>query len=88
MEKKTSFIRDVDIDTDIEMRIPDWYVTNIQERLSLYTELDTLESEEQIQSFSIALKDRFGAIPHEVEELFDGLKIRFMAKNWVLKESF
>ena len=81
MEKKTSFIRDVDIDTDIEMRIPDWYVTNIQERLSLYTELDTLESEEQIQSFSIALKDRFGAIPHEVEELFDGLKIRFMAKK-------
>ena len=81
MDKKRNFIRDVDIDTDIDMRIPDTYVSNIQERLSLYTELDTLENNDQIDTFRASLKDRFGPIPNEVEELFDGLNIRFLAKR-------
>lgn len=79
--KKQMFVRDVDIDTDIEMLIPDNYVSNIQERLILYTELDKLESEADITKFNAMLKDRFGPVPVQVNELFDGLRIRIIAKK-------
>jgi transcription-repair coupling factor (superfamily II helicase) len=78
---KKIFVRDVDIDTDIEMLIPDSYVSNIQERLTLYTELDKIDAEEDIVKFGNMLKDRFGTVPTQVNELFDGLRIRTLAKK-------
>lgn len=78
---KLSYVRDVQIDTDITMLIPDDYVNNIQERLNLYTELDTLEDEEAIQAFSARMKDRFGPIPKQVEALFEGLRVRWLCKQ-------
>jgi transcription-repair coupling factor (superfamily II helicase) len=80
LEKKKQYVRDVHIDTDTEMLIPDDYITNIQERLNLYTQLDGVESEEGIQKFAEAMKDRFGDLPAEVEELFDGLRLRWVSK--------
>jgi len=80
-DKKQTFVRDVDVDTDIEMLIPDSYVSNIQERLILYTEMDKIENEEDIAKFNGMLKDRFGKVPPQVSELFDGLRIRALAKK-------
>ena len=80
-DKKLTYVRDVDIDTDIEMLIPDTYVTNIQERLILYTELDKLETEEQIEKFGAMLKDRFGTVPSQIDELFNGLRVRAVCKK-------
>ena len=81
LEAQTIFVRDVQIDTDVEMHIPDTYVANIQERLSLYTELDGLETEDELQRFEESLRDRFGRIPPEVHELFDGLRLRWISKE-------
>lgn len=81
LEKTEDFVRDVQIDTDTEMLIPDEYVINIQERLSLYTELDEIETEEALERFRTALRDRFGPIPDEVEELFDGLRLRWVCRR-------
>ncbi|MBK9722930.1 MAG: transcription-repair coupling factor [Saprospiraceae bacterium] len=75
------YIRDVTIDSDIEMMIPDAYVSNIQERLNLYQSLDKLENEEAIQKFCEQIKDRFGPIPSQVEELLNGLRLRWVAKR-------
>jgi len=76
-----SFVRDVQIDTDTEMHIPDEYVSSIQERLRLYTELDKLETEEELAQFKSSLRDRFGRIPETVEELFEGLRLRWICKQ-------
>lgn len=81
LEKSLDFVRDVQVDTDVEMLIPDAYVMNIQERLNLYTQLDDLETEEGLTSFAKALRDRFGPIPTQVEELFDGLRLRWECKK-------
>ena len=43
------FVRDVQVETDVEMLIPDTYVANIQERLNLYTELDNLSNLEELE---------------------------------------
>jgi transcription-repair coupling factor (superfamily II helicase) len=62
------------------MHIPSEYVHQTQERLSLYTQLDAIENEAEIEKFRNELKDRFGKIPHQVDELFDGLRLRWDAK--------
>lgn len=80
-EKKQVFVHGVELDTDIEMLIPDSYVSNIQERLSLYTALNKLDTEADIEQFNNMLKDRFGTVPNQVYELYDGLRIRRFAKK-------
>jgi transcription-repair coupling factor (superfamily II helicase) len=81
LEQKRQFVRDVQVDTDVEMLIPDAYITNIQERLSLYTQLDKLESEEKLVLFQQDLLDRFGKIPPQVNELFEGLRLRWSCRE-------
>ncbi len=78
-ERKRDFVSDCTIDTDLEILIPDYYVTNITERLSLYTQLDDLETEEQLNKFALDLCDRFGSIPSQVEDLFTTVKCRRLA---------
>ena len=81
MESKKSFVKEVHMETDVEMLIPDEYVSNIQERLNLYTKLDNLQSIEDLDQFAESLTDRFGKIPPQVYELFDGLKLRWICKD-------
>lgn len=79
--RKGAYVRDVTIETDVEMLIPDAYVSNTQERLSLYTELDELQTEEDITAYAKRLEDRFGKLPKEVSALFEALRMRWMCKK-------
>ena len=79
LDRKKDFVSDCTIDTDLEILIPDTYVENITERLSLYTQLDDLETEEEIAKFASDLNDRFGPIPPQVQELFTALRCRRVA---------
>lgn len=81
MKQNPTYVRDVQIDTDTEMYIPDEYVSNIQERLNLYTQLNNLETEEAIEQFDKMLTDRFGKVPISVKQLYIGLRIRNIAKK-------
>ena len=81
INKKKEFVRDVEIETDIEMMIPDNYITNIQERLSIYTELNNLKNEAEITAFKGKLLDRFGKMPNPVLEIFNGLRLRWLCKE-------
>ncbi len=74
------YVRDVIIETDAEMHIPDDYVTSIQERLNLYNLLDKLESEEEIEEFISQMADRFGKVPKSVYNLFEALRMRWHCK--------
>jgi len=78
---KGAYVRDVTIETDVEMLIPDEYVSNTQERLNLYTELDTLETEEEINAYAKRIEDRFGKLPREVNALFEALRLRWICKK-------
>lgn len=69
------------IDTDMELLIPDSYVSNISERLSLYKELDSIENDDQLANFSKKLIDMFGQIPESTRELILSIKLRKMSRN-------
>ncbi|PWU00219.1 MAG: transcription-repair coupling factor [Bacteroidetes bacterium] len=92
IQKQEDYVQDCTIDTDLEILIPDSYVENINERLSLYTRLDNCDTEEDLQDFHKELLDRFGPIPEEVEDLFITVRCRKLAvelgfEKMVLKES-
>ncbi|MBA3827826.1 MAG: transcription-repair coupling factor [Taibaiella sp.] len=79
LERKKDFVSDCTIDTDLEILIPDSYVESITERLALYTQLDDTDDEEKLNAFATELKDRFGPLPTQVEELFTTIRCRRMA---------
>lgn len=73
--------RDCQVDTDLDMLIPDSYVRNMPERLSLYTELGKVENEEQLEAFTERLIDRFGRFPSEVSVLLSSVRLKWMGKG-------
>ncbi|MBU3820760.1 transcription-repair coupling factor [Flavobacteriaceae bacterium XHP0103] len=77
-EKKT-YVKDVTIDSDFELLFPDDYVNNIAERLNLYTQLNDLKTEEELQKFESQLVDRFGELPKPVLDLMDSVRIKWLA---------
>jgi len=79
ISRQEDYVQDCTIDTDLEILIPDSYVESITERLSLYTRLDSCENEEELVKFHTELNDRFGAVPRQVEDLFDTVRIRKLA---------
>ncbi len=80
--QQRAYVREVQIETDTEMHIPDEYVPQVQERLLMYQELDRLENEAQLSAFAENMRDRFGrTIPWQVEELFNGLRLRWTCRR-------
>ncbi len=79
-EKPKPFISFTQIDTDLEVLIPDSYVTNITERYNLYTEISKLETEDELDAFALKLQDRFGPVPRPVRELLKTLKLQWLGK--------
>lgn len=80
-DKPRPFISFTQIDTDLEILIPDEYVTNIAERYNLYTELSKLENEVELSAFQQQLHDRFGAIPPQVNDLLNTMRLQWLGKT-------
>ena len=73
---------DTQVDTDLEILIPDSYVNVPSEKIRLYKELDGIKSEELLKRFTANLADRFGApIPTPVLELIDVVRLRLKASK-------
>jgi transcription-repair coupling factor (superfamily II helicase) len=71
-----SSLLDCTIETDMELLIPDAYVVNMSEKILLYRELDSLQTEAEIVGFHTRMTDRFGAMPPEAEELLNIVRLR------------
>ncbi len=70
---------DCQIDTDLQMLLPESYVSNISERMRLYKELDNIKDEEELKVFAGMLRDRFGPVPKETKELMNVISLRLLA---------
>ena len=72
---------DCQIETDLELLLPDDYVNDITERLSLYRKLDACNDEKELSAYQKNLEDRFGEIPESVFNLLNTLRLRWVAKS-------
>jgi transcription-repair coupling factor (superfamily II helicase) len=73
------FVKETVVDTDLQLLIPDTYVSSLTERLLLYRELDNISKEEDLHLFEKNLRDRFGPIPAEAIELINVVRLRWKA---------
>lgn len=70
------FVDDCAVETDLESYFPDNYVPGSSERILLYRELDSIESDEELDRYRQQLIDRFGPVPPEAEELMHIVSLR------------
>ncbi len=75
-----NFVDECALESDLQMSFPDDYVPSSSERMLLYRELDGLERDEDVEAFRLRMKDRFGEIPEEGEELIRVVTLRRLGK--------
>ena len=75
---KHLWCQDSQLETDLPVCFPTDYIENISERITLYRELDSLRSEEQLLDFRKKLIDRFGVLPEPAEELLSVVQLRWL----------
>ncbi|MCQ4140348.1 transcription-repair coupling factor [Chryseobacterium sp. EO14] len=73
--------KDVNIDTDLELMLPDWYISNTEERLLLYQKLAEIDREENLTKFESELTDRFGELPKEAVNLLKSVSLKWLAAD-------
>ena len=73
---REKYVSDCTIETDQEALIPDSYIDITAEKIRIYKQLDSMDSEKDLDRLAMHLTDRFGRIPREVAYLFTVVKIR------------
>ena len=71
--------KEVNIDTDFELMLPDFYVNSIEERLSLYQKLAEIQDNKKLKEFENELIDRFGNLPKEAVNLLKSVELKWLA---------
>ena len=70
------FRADCTVETDQPAFIPDDYIDITAEKIRIYKQLDSMNSEKEIDRFHAQMADRFGETPEEVDNLINVVKIR------------
>ena len=86
VEESKEYVKECLIETDLEVLLPDDYVTSVSERLLLYKELNDLETEEELTAYRRRLTDRFGPLPRPTEELVRTITLRRMARKFGIEK--
>lgn len=71
-----SYSTDCTVETDQPAMIPDDYIDITAEKIRIYKQLDSMQSDKEIDRLATQLQDRFGKMTTEVENLFEVVKIR------------
>jgi transcription-repair coupling factor (superfamily II helicase) len=66
--------------------IPEFYVEDPAERLSLYRRLSLSRSDEEVETVREEMKDRFGRIPLEVGHLLEVIKVKILLTRLSIKK--
>ncbi len=73
--------KEVNIDTDFELMLPDSYVNSIEERLSLYQKLAEIQNKTELTQFENELVDRFGKLPEEAVNLLKSVELKWLSSD-------
>lgn len=92
IEQNHTYVKECVIETDLEVLLPDSYVTSVSERLLLYKELNDLTTDDELDAYRLRLIDRFGPVPAPTESLIQTIRLRRMARDFgieklILKQS-
>jgi transcription-repair coupling factor (superfamily II helicase) len=71
---------------NINTFIPDSYISDTRQKIEFYKKFESCETDEEITKLCTDMKDRFGAIPDEVETLIEIQRLRTLASSVYLEE--
>ncbi|WP_322971559.1 transcription-repair coupling factor [Faecalibacter sp. LW9] len=77
----TEYVKEVQIDTDLQVQLPDDYIESSEERLILYKDLAEIEDYPTLEKFRANLIDRFGELPKEAENLLLSIELKWVSKK-------
>ncbi|PWL39550.1 transcription-repair coupling factor [Flagellimonas aquimarina] len=80
-KQEKAYVKDTQLDTDFELLFPDDYINNITERLNLYTQLNEVADEAELQKYEGELVDRFGELPTQAVDLLNSVRIKWTANS-------
>ncbi len=84
-EDSMESIAEVQIDTDLEILIPDDYINDVEVRLQTYQRMANLENGKEIIEMRHELIDRFGSLPKSVEDLLLSVQLKQKAQELGIK---
>ena len=74
-------LKDIQIDLNVSSYIPDDYCQDSSQKIDIYQDIAICKNEEDIEAVKESLKDRFGFIPQEIENLLQITRIRNLARQ-------
>ena len=83
-----AFVKECLVESDLELFFPPLYVPDGNERILLYRELDSITDEKNLNAFRSRMRDRFGAIPREGEELIRMVTLRHKAQSMGIEKIY
>ena len=75
------FVDDCNIESDLQMYFPDYYVPGSSERMILYRELDNIQTDADLEAYRKRMEDRFGPVPPEGQELMMVVLLRRLGRK-------
>lgn len=76
---RTALREQTTVDAEFDVRIPEWYIEDGNERLSVYRRLFSVNTADEVNAIASELKDRFGTYPQAVEHLLESVRLRLKA---------
>lgn len=80
-EKSKPKLKDVFVESDISMLLPESYIDDENTRLELYQRLSKINNSTELDEVKSELVDRFGKLPEEVISLFKHLEIKLLLSS-------
>lgn len=78
-------IKEVTFDTVIDFKydlyIPDFYISDVKEKISVYKLILRSQSDEDIESSKEYMTDKYGKIPKVIEDIFEIAKLKVILKR-------
>lgn len=72
---------EITIDINLSAYIPESYIENASQKIEVYQDIANCKSEEDIKNVVDEIKDRYGALPSEVENLLEIARIKNLCRE-------
>lgn len=86
VQKDAAYVTECQVETDLELMFPAFYIENVSERISLYRELDNMKDVADLEAFEQRLVDRFGEIPEVSQDLLLIVRLRRLAIKYGIEK--
>lgn len=73
--------KDVSVELPLTAYIPDWYITEYEEKIACYQRFAAIHSLQDLEEELEAMQDEYGELPSEVQNLVKVLRLKVLARR-------